>query len=70
MEVLVTAGFPGTHGNVTRKLLARHRQVAKTEGTHVHCLPAAFILSLFLATGVLPVSCQSDSCNTASGEPG
>lgn len=36
MEVLVTAGFPGTHGNVTRKLLAHHREVVKTEGTHVH----------------------------------
>lgn len=36
MEVVVTAGFPGTHGNVTRKLRAHHRQVAKTEGTNVH----------------------------------
>lgn len=36
MEVLVTAGFPGTHGNVTRKLPACHRQVAKTEETQVH----------------------------------
>lgn len=57
MEVPVTAGFPDTHGNVTRKLLAHHRQAAKTEGTHMHTVSQ-------------PVSCQSDSYNTASGEPG
>lgn len=44
MEVLVTAGFPGTHGNVTRKLLACHGQVAKTEGTHV-CTVSLQLLS-------------------------
>ena len=38
MVALVTAGFPGTHGNVTRKPLSHHRQVAKTVGSHVYTI--------------------------------
>lgn len=36
MAALVTAGFPGTRGNVTRKLLSHRRQAANTVGSHVY----------------------------------